>query len=426
MNELKIVSLNCRGLNNSNKRRDALDYLGKTKGDIYCLQDVHWNERLKESISLEWNGSCYISPGTSNSRGVAILISAEANVTVDKIHCDSDGNLIALVIKTLTYCISLVVIYGPNDDTPDFFKNILTILEDFGTPHCIIVGDWNLVIDPSLDTFNYLHVNNPRARQMVLNMQRELNLYDVWRVLHPDDRHYTWRQRNPVKQVQLDFFLVSSGLLNTVLKLSISSGYRTDHSLISTTFNLRNIKVGRGVWKFNNSLLDDDHYVKMVKDLITETVGHYACFPYVRSNICNIAKSEIQFVISDQLFFEMLLCNIRGRSVSFSSYKKRSENNREKYLINELDRIDPCYHESEDTRTYIDQLNHELEVIRDKKLQGCLVRARADWVEHGEKPPKFFLNLEKRNYVSKIINHLEAPISKISTIRMIYRRKLLQ
>lgn len=48
MNELKIVSLNCRGLNNSNKRRDVLDYLGKTKGDIYCLQDVHWNERLIE------------------------------------------------------------------------------------------------------------------------------------------------------------------------------------------------------------------------------------------------------------------------------------------------------------------------------------------------------------------------------------------
>ncbi|KAJ8017386.1 LINE-1 reverse transcriptase-like [Holothuria leucospilota] len=226
MNELKIVFLNCRGLNNSNKRCDVLDYLGKTKGDIYCLQDVHWNEILIESTSLEWNGSCYISPGTSNSRGVAILISAEANVTVDKIYCDSDGNLIALVIKTLTYCISLVVIYGPNDDTPDFFKNILTLLFNLSIylSVCLIMRDWNLVIDPSLDTFNYLHVNNPRARQMVLNMQRELNLYDVWRVLHPDDRQYTWRQRNPVKQGRLDFFLVSSGLLNTVLKSSISSG----------------------------------------------------------------------------------------------------------------------------------------------------------------------------------------------------------
>lgn len=149
MNELKIVSLNCRGLNNSNKRRDVLDYLGKTKGEIYCLQDVHWNERFIESISLEWNGSCYISPGTCNSRGVAILISAEANATVDKIHCDSDGNFIALVIKTLTYCISLVVIYEPNGDTPDFFKNILILLEDFGTPPPTVLlwetGIWSLI-----------------------------------------------------------------------------------------------------------------------------------------------------------------------------------------------------------------------------------------------------------------------------------------
>lgn len=144
----------------------------------------------------------------------------------------------------------------------------------------------------------------------------------------------------------------------------------------------------------------------MVKDLIVENVVQYACFPYVCSTICNIAKSEIQFFISDQLFFKTLLCNIRGRLISFSSYKKLSENNREKYLINEIDRIDRCYNESEDTKPYIDQLNHELEVIRDKKLQGCLVRARSDWVEHGEKPSNFFLNLEKRFYVSKIINHL--------------------
>ncbi|KAJ8047496.1 hypothetical protein HOLleu_06515 [Holothuria leucospilota] len=171
-----------------------------------------------------------------------------------------------------------------------FFKKYSYIIRRFWYPHCIIVGEWNLVIDPSLDTFNYLHVNKPRARQMVLNMQRELNLYDVWRVLHPDDRHHTWRQRNPVKQGRLDFFMVSSGLLNTVLKSSISPGYRIDHSLISTTFNLRNIKVGRGVWKLNNSLLEDDHYVKIVKNLIAETVGQYASFPCVCSNICNIEK----------------------------------------------------------------------------------------------------------------------------------------
>ena len=34
-------------------------------------------------------------------------------------------------------------------------------------------GDWNLVINPDLDTNNYLQINNPRARQEVLNLIEE-------------------------------------------------------------------------------------------------------------------------------------------------------------------------------------------------------------------------------------------------------------
>ena len=42
-----------------------------------------------------------------------------------------------------------------------------------------------------------------------------------------------------------------------------------------------------------------------------------------------------------------------------------------------------------------------------KKLKGHRVRARAQYIEQGERPTKYFCVLEKNNYVSKIIRSLE-------------------
>jgi len=40
-------------------------------------------------------------------------------------------------------------------------------------------------------------------------------------------------------------------------------------------------------------------------------------------------------------------------------------------------------------------------------MEGVMMRSKARWVEHGEKPSKYFVNLEKRNYVNKAITHLQ-------------------
>ena len=51
----------------------------------------------------------------------------------------------------------------------------------------------------------------------------------------------------------------------------------------------------------------------------------------------------------------------------------------------------------------------ELEDLREVQMRGHMVRARAKWVECGEKPTKYFCNLEKRNYVNKNITKLILP-----------------
>ena len=49
----------------------------------------------------------------------------------------------------------------------------------------------------------------------------------------------------------------------------------------------------------------------------------------------------------------------------------------------------------------------ELENLRKEKLQGHIIRSRAKWVEEGEKPTKYFCNLERRNFLNKTIKKVE-------------------
>ena len=67
-----------------------------------------------------------------------------------KVHTakvDANGNWVILDISVNNIRFTLVSIYGPNEDNPDFYKNIKQMVEDLDNAHCIFCGDWNLVQD---------------------------------------------------------------------------------------------------------------------------------------------------------------------------------------------------------------------------------------------------------------------------------------
>ena len=51
-------------------------------------------------------------------------------------------------------------------------------------------------------------------------------------------------------------------------------------------------------------------------------------------------------------------------------------------------------------------IKNELDEIRKQKLEGLKVRSKAVWVDQGEKPTKYFCNMENRNYISKCMPNL--------------------
>ena len=67
------------------------------------------------------------------------------------------------------------------------------------------------------------------------------------------------------------------------------------------------------MWKFNSSLLKDKLYADEINTVIKTVVEEYAALPYSREQLPNIQKCDLQFVISDQLFIDVLLMQIKSK-----------------------------------------------------------------------------------------------------------------
>lgn len=118
--------------------------------------------------------------------------------------------------------------------------------------------------------------------------------------------------------------------------------------------------------------------------------------------------ADIQFQISDRLFLEMILMNIRGKTISFAAGKKRENKQAERNLEFKIREIEERMHLQHSTidDTEIDILRsykQALETLRSEKIKGNILRSKAQWIESGEKPTQFFLNLENKNYTNKTI-----------------------
>ena len=57
-------------------------------------------------------------------------------------------------------------------------------------------------------------------------------------------------------------------------------------------------------------------------------------------------------------------------------------------------------------------VQHELQLIRDEKTKGNIIRLRIYWIENGETPTNFICNLEKYNNTYKTIPFLETVDGK--------------
>ena len=146
----------------------------------------------------------------------------------------------------------------------------------------------------------------------------------------------------------------------------------------------------------NNGLLYDKDYVDIVKQCIKETIEQYRTDDF--ENLF-----ETSFIIDDQLLWETIKLLIRGRTISYSSFKKKERERVERQLENLLLEWETKGVEKNEEIAHVES---ELKKLREEKIKGIIMRSKAKWNVEGERSSKYFCNLEKRNFTEKIIPKL--------------------
>ena len=58
------------------------------------------------------------------------------------------------------------------------------------------------------------------------------DLVDIWRIRNPDSEKFTWRQKSPIIQRRLVYWLICDLLQDDVANVDIVTAIKTDHSAI--------------------------------------------------------------------------------------------------------------------------------------------------------------------------------------------------
>ena len=208
--DIKICSFNVNGLGDFKKRKDIFDFLRNHSANIFMLQETHIKVDCENLIRSQWGYDCIVAGRDTAKNGVAILFRNNFEYKLHSVFRDIDGRYVIVDITIMKKRISLVNVYAPSSgDHSEFFEELFREIVAMDNELMVIGGDWNLVLDPKIDSNQPSHVYRPRSRQKIIDFMFQYDLVDIFRTLYPEKRAYTWRRFNGTQRSRLDYFVTS-------------------------------------------------------------------------------------------------------------------------------------------------------------------------------------------------------------------------
>ena len=267
----------------------------------------------------------------------------------------------------------------------------------------IVGGDWNCTLSKK-DKIGGTVWAPTNYRNLLMTTMDMFDLIDIQRVRHPKLRKFTYESKAIGVKSRIGYFLLSKNLTRSVKKTEIYSSIAPDHNVIHISlYGSCERPRGPGLWKFNNTLLKDEEYVERVRETYSNTVKYY------------------RDVTSKGLLWELIKMEIRNATISFTKYKAKVSRDRAEEIRQQLEQLDDtmCNNffspDINQILLHYDNLKWELQSLYENKGRQAMFRAKCRWVEQGERPTKYFFNLEKRNYNKKTIRELRQEEESTTT-----------
>ena len=146
----------------------------------------------------------------------SILVKKSLEFELKTVKVDKNGRFIILEANVQDHPFLFVNLYAPNktNEQCTFFEEVCEELDNFCLAEdCNIImgGDFNVIFDTDLDGND----GNPKRKESgkcIDNICLANDLGDIWWIRNPNVKRFTWRQKMPVIQRRLDFWLVSNDM----------------------------------------------------------------------------------------------------------------------------------------------------------------------------------------------------------------------
>ncbi|VDI81458.1 blast:Transposon TX1 uncharacterized 149 kDa protein [Mytilus galloprovincialis] len=403
--DIHICTLNVKGLRDKEKRTRFYQWIKNQKSLITFIQESHFDENLEKKLYTETSNVIYFSHGTTQSRGVAIIIDNKLECKVINENKDKDGRILMLNIEIENIIYSLINIYAPNIETErnKFFKNLSDFISNYAIGTVILGGDMN----DALSNLDRKLTNGKRKNIKPVNSLKSLikthNLIDIWRYLNPKKVQFTWKRQNFSQASRIDYFLINKDFVLNTKSSDIRPALikSTDHQGVS--LKLQSVTAeskGPGYWKLNNSILEENEYCKEIETIIAKY------------------KTIMQDTTTDvHLLWDAIKLDIKLFTINYCKSRAYNKNNEIKQMEKKLTLLTEKYQKNEnnDILQKINQIENQLETHYEYKAKGAQLRSKQDWVEKGEKNTAYFLGLEKNKQTKKTIIKLKDDQGNIVT-----------
>ena len=293
------------------------------KSTIIFLQESHLMSNDIIKVRRRWPGQVYSASFSTCSRGVITLIHKSLPFQVRESLSDPNGRYLILQGSLFGENLSMVNLYGPNDDCPKFFENLFLLLATL-PGRLLIGGDFNCTISPHLDRSSGIDTTHSQSRKILQYFIEELNLCDPWRRLFPNNREYSCYSNVSKGHSRIDYFLLSNNLFPRVTNCIYESITVSDHGPVSILYNDKDLAQGSRRWRLQPKWLNDPKFLKYVgeqidvfffvnKEETSASIRWEAFKAFIRGQIISYTSSITNKTNLEMLTLIRQLNNLRGR-----------------------------------------------------------------------------------------------------------------
>jgi hypothetical protein len=311
---------------------------------------------------------------------VGVLPGKRSEYRVLQFQQDADGRILSLLVGKDNHTLNLINVYAPAQITDR--KDFISSLDQYfypGSPK-IIGGDFNC-IEADIDQFGHTTAACKAGAKELRQLKQSFDLIRVWRSGHRKAKEYTWYSKDLKSGSRLDKFLTQKNLGQT--SSEITPCILSDHDYVTVTLQTDNTSRRTTLWKLNTSLLTDETYVQQTERLIDDET---------------ILKPQD---ISTPDGWDKLKAKLKHHSQQYARTKRRTNKARHDQLIKQLIKLKRTHDpDTNDNADAIRSLETTLNTYRERNREGAKIRSRAEWLEQGERPTKFFFALEKQRATS--------------------------